>query len=90
MNILERHGSSPADAAVYLLGTTLESYGESGGEEDIQLWTLVVLLKVMESSAVIFFTGRTSVGCCCIFWIHFVIEIIAAGVTIFLEDFILI
>ncbi|KAL7540736.1 hypothetical protein ACHAXR_010737, partial [Thalassiosira sp. AJA248-18] len=54
-NILERHGSSPADAAavVYLLGTTLERHGGSGGEGDIQLWTLVALLKMTESSAII-------------------------------------
>ena len=54
-NILERHGSSPADAAavVYLLGTTLECHGGSGGDSDIQLWTLVTLLKMTESSAII-------------------------------------
>ena len=56
MNILKRHGSLPTNAAavVYLLGTTLESYGGNRGEEDIQLWTLVALLKMTESSAVIF------------------------------------
>ena len=53
--ILERHGSSPADAAavVYLLGTTLECHGGSGGDGDIQVWTLVALLKMTESSAII-------------------------------------
>jgi len=54
-NVIERHGSSPTDAAavVYLLGTTLESHGGSGGEDDTQLWTLVTLLKMTESSAII-------------------------------------
>ena len=54
-NILERHGSSPADAAaiVYLLGTTLEKHGGSGGDTDIQLWVLVTLLKMVDSSAII-------------------------------------
>ncbi|KAL7471935.1 hypothetical protein ACHAXS_012259 [Conticribra weissflogii] len=53
--ILERHGSSPADAAsiVYLLGTTLESCGGSGGDESVQIWTLVALLKMVESCAII-------------------------------------
>jgi len=53
--ILERHGSSPSDAAamVYLLGTTLESCGGSGGEESVQIWTLVALLKMAESCAII-------------------------------------
>ena len=42
-NILERHGSSPADAAavIYLLGTTLESHGGSADDEDVQLWTCI-------------------------------------------------
>ena len=39
---------------VYILGITLESYGGSRGEEDIQLWTLVAVLKMTELSAVIF------------------------------------
>jgi len=54
-NILERHGSSPSDVAavVYLLGTTLECNGGSGGDSDIQLWTMVTLLKMTESSAII-------------------------------------
>lgn len=53
--VRERHGSSPADAAtvVYLLGTTLESCGGSGGDNDVQVWTLVALLKMAESSAII-------------------------------------
>lgn len=53
--ILERHGSSPSDAAamVYLLGTTLENCGGSGGEESVQIWTLVALLKMAESCAII-------------------------------------
>ncbi len=54
-NVVERYGSSPADAAavVYLLGTTLECHGGSGGDRDVQLWTLVALLKMTESSAII-------------------------------------
>ena len=54
-NILERYGSSPADAAavIYLLGTTLESFGGTGGDESVQLWTLMALLKMTESSAII-------------------------------------
>ena len=54
-NILERYGSSPADAAavIYLLGTTLERFGGTGGDESVQLWTLMALLKMTESSAVI-------------------------------------
>ena len=53
--VRERHGSSVADAAtvVYLLGTTLESCGGSGGDEKIQVWTLMALLKMTESSAII-------------------------------------
>lgn len=53
--VRERHGSSPADAAsvVYLLGTTLESCGGSGGDNDVQVWTLVALLKMADSSAII-------------------------------------
>ena len=53
--VRERHGSSPADAAavVYLLGTTLECCGGSGGDENVQVWTLMALLKMTESSAII-------------------------------------
>lgn len=53
--ILDRYGSSPEDAAavVYLLGTTLESCGGTGGDESVQLWTLLALLKMTESSAII-------------------------------------
>jgi hypothetical protein len=49
-NVLERHGSSPADAAavVYLLGTTLESHGDSAGNDEIQMWTIMSLLKMTE------------------------------------------
>jgi len=54
-NILERHGSSPADAAavVYLLGTTLEFHGGSAGDDEIQMWTIMTLLKMTESTAII-------------------------------------
>lgn len=54
-NMLERYGSSPADAAavIYLLGTTLERFGGTGGDESVQLWTLMALLKMTESSAII-------------------------------------
>ena len=54
-NVLERYGSSLADAAtvIYLLGTTLESYGGTGADESVQLWTLMALLKMTESSAII-------------------------------------
>eukprot|EP00804_Cyclotella_cryptica_P000562 CCRYP_009970-RE/>CCRYP_009970-RE protein AED:0.07 eAED:0.07 QI:22/1/1/1/1/0.88/9/1092/3640 len=53
--VRERNGSSPADAAsvVYLLGTTLESYGGSSGDDDVQMWALMALLKMTESTAVI-------------------------------------
>jgi hypothetical protein len=53
--VRERNGSSPADAAaiVYLLGTTLESCGGSGGDDTVQLWTVMALLKMVESSAII-------------------------------------
>jgi hypothetical protein len=54
-HVRERHGSSLADAAslVYLLGTTLESCGGSGGDDNVQVWTLVALLKMVESGAII-------------------------------------
>lgn len=54
-HVRERYGSSPADAAsiVYLLGATLESCGGSGGDDNVQIWTLVALLKMVESSVII-------------------------------------
>ena len=53
--ILERYGSSPSDVAamIYLLGTTLESFGGTGSDESVQLWTLMALLKMTESSAIV-------------------------------------
>jgi hypothetical protein len=54
-HVRERYGSSPADAAsiVYLLGATLEGCGGSGGDDNVQIWTLVALLKMVESSVII-------------------------------------
>eukprot|EP00978_Attheya_sp_CCMP212_P021525 scaffold62915_cov55-Attheya_sp.AAC.3 len=51
-----QNSSSPSDLAfvIYVVSTVLEQYGGPGGDSTVQLWVLLSLLKLVESTAIMF------------------------------------